>query len=45
VHMMLEGDHQRKWKDGEARQSRLVFIGRELPEQEIRDGFERCIVS
>ena len=45
VHMMLEGDHQRKWKEGEPRQSRLVFIGRELPEQEIRDGFERCIVS
>jgi G3E family GTPase len=45
VHMMLEGDHQRKWKEGEPRESRLVFIGRELPEQEIRDGFERCIVS
>src|SRR5471030_451801 len=29
VHMMLEGDHQRPWKDGEARESRLVFkIGR-----------------
>jgi G3E family GTPase len=45
VHMMLEGDHQRKWKPDEVRQSRLVFIGRELPEQLIRDGFERCIVS
>src|SRR6266436_3605883 len=45
VHMMLEGDHQRKWKADEPRQSRLVFIGRELPEQLIRDGFERCIVS
>jgi G3E family GTPase len=45
VHMMLEGDHQRKWKDGEPRESRLVFIGRELPEQTIREGFERCIVS
>jgi G3E family GTPase len=45
VHMMLEGDHQRAWKDGEARQSRLVFIGRELPEQTIRDGFERCITT
>ena len=33
VHMMLEGDHQRAWKDGEPRESRLVFIGRELPEQ------------
>ena len=45
VHMMLEGDHQRKWKDGEPRESRLVFIGRELPEQTIRDGFERCFAS
>jgi G3E family GTPase len=45
VHMMLEGDHQRRWEEGEPRESRLVFIGRELPEQAIRDGFERCIVA
>src|ERR1700745_3736807 len=45
VHMMLEGDHQRKWKDGEKRESRVVFIGRELPEELIRAGFESCIVS
>src|SRR5213080_2116136 len=45
VHMMLEGDHQRAWKDGEPRESRLIFIGRELPEQTIRDGFERCITA
>ncbi|WP_426411344.1 CobW family GTP-binding protein [Bradyrhizobium ganzhouense] len=45
VHMMLEGDHQRKWKEGEPRESRLVFIGRELPEELIRSGFESCIVS
>ena len=43
VHMMLEGDHQRTWKDGEKRESRLVFIGRDLPEDLIRDGFARCI--
>jgi len=43
--MMLEGDHQRKWKDGEARESRLVFIGRELPEDDIRAGFESCITT
>ena len=43
VHMMLEGDHQRKWKNDEARESRLVFIGRELPEQAIRDGFAKTI--
>ena len=45
VHMMLEGDHQRKWKAGEARESRLVFIGRELPEQAIRDGFAKTIAA
>ena len=45
VHMMLEGDHQRKWKDGEPRESRVVFIGRELPEQLIRDGFADCIAT
>ena len=45
VHMMLEGDHQRPWKEGEPRHSRLVFIGRELPEAAIREGFESCIVA
>lgn len=45
VHMMLEGNHQRKWKEDEPRESRLVFIGRELPEKAIREGFESCIVS
>jgi G3E family GTPase len=45
VHMMLEGDHQRKWKADERRESRVVFIGRELPEQMIRDGFESCITT
>jgi G3E family GTPase len=45
VHMMLEGDHQRKWKDDEKRESRVVFIGRELPEAAIREGFESCIVT
>jgi G3E family GTPase len=44
VHMMLDGDHQRPWKDSESRQSRLVFIGRNLPEEAIREGFEKCLV-
>ena len=43
VHMILDGDHQRPWKDDEKRQSRLVFIGRHLPEEKIRSGFEACI--
>ena len=43
VHMILDGDHQRKWRDGETRDSRIVFIGRHLPEEKIRSGFESCV--
>jgi G3E family GTPase len=43
VHMILDGDHQRPWKDGEERMSRAVFIGRNLPEEKIRKGFEGCL--
>ena len=43
VHMILDGDHQRPWKEDEARDSRIVFIGRNLPEDKIRQGFEGCI--
>ena len=43
VHMILDGDHQRAWKDDEKRNSRLVFIGRKLPEEKIRTGFETCV--
>jgi len=42
VHMLLEGDHQRPWKPGEDRTSRLVFIGRNLPKDIIEDGFLKC---
>jgi G3E family GTPase len=43
VHMVLDGDHQRPWKDGEKRNSRIVFIGRNLPGKMIAEGFESCI--
>lgn len=42
VHMILDGDLQRDWKAGETRNSRLVFIGRDLNENELRKGFEAC---
>jgi G3E family GTPase len=44
VHMLIEGDHQRAWKDGEPRESRLVFIGRELDWDALKSGFESCRV-
>ena len=43
VHMILDGDHQRPWNKDEKRDSRIVFIGRNLPEDKIRQGFESCI--
>ena len=43
VHMILDGDHQRPWKPDEKRDSRIVFIGRNLPEEKIREGFAGCI--
>jgi len=42
VHMMLEGDLQREWKADEDRYSRMVFIGRNLDEAQLRAGFEAC---
>jgi G3E family GTPase len=45
VHMLLEGDHQRAWKENEPRTSRLVFIGRNLPKELLRAGFEKSVAS
>ena len=42
VHMLIEGGSQRPWKKHEARQTRLVFIGRDLPKDLLRQGFEAC---
>jgi G3E family GTPase len=43
VHMILDGDHQRAWREDEKRESRIVFIGRDLPQERIRQGFEACM--
>jgi len=43
VHMILDGDHQREWGSDEPRASRIVFIGRKLPKENIRSGFEGCL--
>jgi G3E family GTPase len=42
VHMMLDGEPQREWKAGEKRESKVVFIGRDLQEEDIRKGFLAC---
>ena len=42
VRMLLDGDLQRAWKRDEARESRLVFIGRNLDRAILEKGFESC---
>jgi len=42
VHMIIEGDHQRPWKDGEKRETRLVFIGRDLDREKLEKSFHAC---
>jgi G3E family GTPase len=42
VHMILEGDLQREWRDADDRYSRMVFIGRNLDEAALKAGFEAC---
>lgn len=42
VHMIVEGDHQRDWKGDEPRESRLVFIGRDLNWDVLKQSFQAC---
>jgi G3E family GTPase len=45
VHMIADGDFIGPWKEGEKRQSRIVFIGRDLNRPQLRRGFESCQVG
>ena len=43
VHMLIEGDDGKAWVRGEARGSKLVFIGRELDAEGLKAGFVACV--
>jgi G3E family GTPase len=45
VHMMADGDFIGPWKEGEARVSRLVFIGRNLNRPQLRRGIESTVAK
>ncbi|KXV61784.1 cobalamin biosynthesis protein CobW, partial [Gluconobacter japonicus] len=45
VHMMADGDFIGPFRDSESRDSRLVFIGRNLNRPQLRRGFESCIAE
>ena len=42
VHMLLDGRPGRPWRSNEARFNELVFIGRNLDETDLRQGFQAC---
>lgn len=43
IHMTVYGDRVRPWPAGTPPASTLVFIGRDLPESEIRSGLDACL--
>lgn len=45
VHMLFESMPDRLWRADEKRQSKMVFIGRDLDKDLIRGGFEECQVD
>jgi G3E family GTPase len=44
VHMVLEGEYDRRWHPDEAPTNRMVFIGRDLERAEVEQGFAGCLV-
>ena len=43
VHMLFDAQPEKEWGDM-PRQNQLVFIGRNLDEEEIREGFDECLI-
>ena len=42
VHMLMDASPMGKWPEGKERNSRLVFIGRNLESMNLKEGFENC---
>ncbi|MFE4105902.1 CobW family GTP-binding protein [Almyronema epifaneia] len=45
VHMTLDGRPGRPWQVGELRRSELVFIGRHLNAEQLRQGLQSCLAA
>ena len=45
IHGLFEAKLDRQWQDDEQPISRIVFIGRDLPKNEIHQGIKECISS
>jgi G3E family GTPase len=45
VHMLLDGEFGRDWREDEVRRNRLVFIGRNLDREALERGFAECLAT
>jgi G3E family GTPase len=45
VHMLMGSDVGAAWKPGEKRESRMVFIGRDMPKELLLEGLAQCAAS
>ena len=44
VHMIFDGKPDRPWKPEETRKNELVFIGRDLDSEKLRQDFKACLI-
>ncbi|MDN2700758.1 GTP-binding protein [Janthinobacterium sp. SUN100] len=45
VHMLMGSELGAPWNDGETRASKMIFIGRDLPQDMLTRGLDRCVVK
>jgi len=45
VHMLMGAEPGKPWQSGEAKESKLVFIGRKLPQDVFTRGLEQCLAA
>ena len=45
VHMLMASDLGAAWKPGESRDSKLVFIGRDMPRELLLEGLAQCVAG
>ena len=45
VHMLMGSDAGAPWKPGEKRDSKMVFIGRDMPKDVLLDGLAQCVAG
>ena len=45
VHMLMGSELGAAWRDDETRASKIIFIGRDLPQEMLIRGLDRCVVD